>query len=301
MGNIPPLSCNAPNVADHNDSASDVASDKTKLTGYSQSNRGLSFAGLGHMQTISEATTSEADTLTIRESATSEDSDESPRSKTCPRMLLTSGGLTAPSMLKKLESLLQSRRPSGNYKMLYVSDATMAEEQQAKEMMRRIEEQVKPLGVTFVQHVSLRNCPHKSLADQLAGVDCVYLELGNTFYLRYQMQASGFDELIKPLVLEKGVVLVGASAGSICMGRSVTTALWKGWDDPGYGKDWDLSVSYGYDGLDLLPEHDSVFPHYGQQWANLVEKKCAEMDHDVIILDEEHAFYCNGRDYGFIK
>merc|ERR1712187_319603 len=88
-------------------------------------------------------------------------------------------------------------------------------------------------------------------------------------------------------------VYVGASAGSMCAGQSISVAFWKGWDDPGYGKEWDLQ-HYGYNGLDLLPRRNSVFPHYGPQWRELVESKRREFDHEVVALDEDHAYLVHG-------
>merc|ERR1712032_1451386 len=106
-----------------------------------------------------------------------------------------------------------------------------------------------------------------------------------TFYLRYQMHISGLDKVLPPLVRHSGLVYVGASSGAIVAGRSISTALWKGWDDPGYGQAWDLS-RIGYDGLNLLPGGQSVFPHYGPKWSSLVEAKHGELGHDVLVIHD---------------
>merc|ERR1719498_419708 len=93
----------------------------------------------------------------------------------------------------------------------------------------------------------LRRTSPAALAYHLLRADAIYVEKGNTFYLRYYMSTSGFDELVPPL-LNDGVVYVGASSGSIVLGATISIAFWKGWDNPGYGEPWDLSEK-GYDGL----------------------------------------------------
>ena len=80
-------------------------------------------------------------------------------------------------------------------------------------------------------------------------VDVMYVEYGNTFYLRYQMHASGADPIIKRKVAE-GVMYIGASASSICAGQTASIGFWKGWDDPGFGESWDLR--WGRDGLSFI-------------------------------------------------
>ena len=67
----------------------------------------------------------------------------------------------------------------------------------------------------------------EEVSKALADVDVVYAECGNTFFLQFHMQRSGFAERIQPLVAA-GVVYVGSSAGSIVAGPTAGIALWKG-------------------------------------------------------------------------
>ena len=91
------------------------------------------------------------------------------------------------------------------------------------------------------------------------------------------------------LVRETRVVCVGASSGSICAGRSISCAFWKGWDNPGIGAPWDLSNA-GFAGLDLIPGGKSLFPQFNANWKSLVPEKRNELNHVVVLIDESTAF-----------
>jgi peptidase E len=209
------------------------------------------------------------------------------------RMLLTSSGLTRPCFKQALATMLAERKPNGNVKVLYIPDAAVGNGCDAAAAHCGAANQLMMLGVASVECAELRRTPREHLERLLVDVDCIYVEMGNTYYLRYYMRASGFDKLITPLVLQRGVVYVGASAGSMSAGRSIDVAFWKGWDDPGYEQEWDLR-RFGYDGLNLLPGGQSVFPHYGTQWRNLVDARRRELGHEVLLLDEEHAHLIKG-------
>lgn len=210
------------------------------------------------------------------------------RDRPC-RLLLTSSGLATPSMKRSLRNLLKARKPSGNPKVVYIVDGIVGNGGYAAHAHQSICADFASLGVRNVGYVELKNTTPEKLASYLNDVDCIYVDQGNTFYLRYQMRTSGFDKLVGHLVRETGVVYVGASSGSICAGRTISVAFWKGWDSPGFGTPWDLS-KVGYSGLDLIPGGKSVFPHFNANWKSLVEEKRKELDHEVVVLDESTAY-----------
>eukprot|EP00927_Polykrikos_kofoidii_P065541 TRINITY_DN61281_c0_g1_i1.p1 TRINITY_DN61281_c0_g1~~TRINITY_DN61281_c0_g1_i1.p1 ORF type:complete len:425 (-),score=53.04 TRINITY_DN61281_c0_g1_i1:149-1372(-) len=205
------------------------------------------------------------------------------------RLLLTCSGLTQPKFYSALAALLRARKPSGDPKVLYVPDAGIGNGFDLRSLSNSVRGQLAKLGVVRVACVELRHTSPQALAQQLEGVDCLFVDAGNTFYLRYYMHTSGFDQLVPPLVCKQGVVFVGVSSGSIVAGNSIATALWKGWDDPGHGKEWDVST-IGYDGLNLMSNGASFFPHYAPRYANLVQLRRKELNHEVISVDDDHAY-----------
>merc|ERR1712244_161180 len=67
-------------------------------------------------------------------------------------------------------------------------------------------------------------------------------------------------------------------AGSIILGASISTAFWKGWDDPTVVSHLDFAADPVLaQGLNLL-EGRSIFPHYAKELhADLVAKKRASL------------------------
>jgi hypothetical protein len=139
----------------------------------------------------------------------------------------------------------------------------------------------------------------------------VYVEGGNTFWLRYCMgkggpgprPGGGYVGLVRDACAgPRGLaVYLGKSAGAIVAGRDVSTATWKGWDDPsvvpgrgvGGASDDDWS---GYPGLDLAGGR-SFFPHMSDDWADTVRERRRDDDADddgLVCLGERDALCVMG-------
>lgn len=219
--------------------------------------------------------------------------DANSRKREPQRMILGSLGFAQPAFKQALVQLLRARRPLHCVKVMYIPDAGIGNGWDVLDLRDSAMHEFGMLGVSNVDCVELRQTTPEALSLKLVGVDCIYVDMGNVYYLRYYMQSSGFDHLVPTLVRDAGVIFAGASAGSICAGHSIETAFWKGWDDPGYGQEWDLQ-HFGYVGLDLIPDGRSVFPHYGPQWTSLVDRKRSELDHEVLVLDDERVWVIDG-------
>lgn len=203
------------------------------------------------------------------------------------RMLLVSSSIEP--FQTELKKLLAPRLCSNRgIKVICIPDAVIGNGYDARASYARVASEFRYVNVAEMCCVELRGNSPSRLAQQFIGVDCIYIDVGNTFYLLYYMLQSGFDKLVSRL-LDDGVVYIGASAGAIAAGRTISTAFWKGWDPPGYGEEWDLS-QIGYDGLNLLPEEKSIFPHYAPQWKNLVRTQRRGLDHELVVLDEENCY-----------
>mmetsp|Transcript_12550 Transcript_12550/g.41070 ORF Transcript_12550/g.41070 Transcript_12550/m.41070 type:complete len:325 (-) Transcript_12550:66-1040(-) len=108
--------------------------------------------------------------------------------------------------------------------------------------------------------------------------DVICVEGGNTFWLW-----SCMEKYAKKLK-DSNALYVGVSAGAIVFGRHVSTALWKGWDDPNVvqpPRKWRLVR-----GLDLA-NGASFFPHFTDEFAGLVESNEESLrGSDLVLIDE---------------
>ena len=146
-----------------------------------------------------------------------------------------------------------------------------------------------------------------SACEAVAGwADCVYLEGGNTFFLAHHMRRLSCDDALREALSGRDeeeeeddddgdseemaaspLLLVGISAGAIVSGRSLNTALWKGWDKP--IDDLDVADDAAMRGLGLCGER-SFFPHYTEEeWAPLVQDRAAALGHECVCLEEQGA------------
>lgn len=209
------------------------------------------------------------------------------------RLVLTSSGLTseAGSHFARLLKLAAAETPSKEAKVVYIPDAATAEGAGPDGMYRRMQSELKQLGASSVVCLPLATADRGQVAAELEGAACVYVEMGNTYFVTYQARRSGFAEIATKLADERGMLFSGASAGAILAGKTIEVCFWKGWDDPGYGTKWDLKgTEWGYSGLNLLAGGASIFPHYSPQWASKVREMKPRHKEEVVILDEYHCY-----------
>lgn len=142
------------------------------------------------------------------------------------KLLLTSGGISNPSIRSALEGLLG--KPIEEAKALFIPTAIYAIRggpQLCREVVRGTlgdpfcEAGWKSLGV--LELTALPSIARDLWVPMLAETDALLVGGGDCQYLTYWMQASGLAALL-PQVLEK-TVYVGLSAGSMIMTRYGTT------------------------------------------------------------------------------
>ena len=223
------------------------------------------------------------------------------------RVILTTRGITedlAPTFVKLLREVSAGEEPT----IAVIVTATMAgPAAQFSERRGEVLESAaaKPDALIRVEELSMRlgarvelvDAAHDSPAmmeEVLGRSHCIYVLGGNTFYLLHHLRRSGLDAVVQRRVLEEGAVYVGCSAGSIVAGRSISTAFWKGWDDPkvvSESVDWSAPSNVAALGLVSV----SLFPHYeASQHEHLVQQRRTELDHHLVTLDEDGGAYIVG-------
>ena len=143
------------------------------------------------------------------------------------RLLLTSSGLGNEVLRDKFVELVG--KPVQEMKFLFVPTAANGEKSTA--YIDRDKEIIFGMGIArdnFIEYDLDEDVSDIGLDD----VDVVYVEGGNSYYLLDRVKKTGFDKKIREM-LERGVVYVGVSAGSILMGGSIDITNPEAHDDFG--------------------------------------------------------------------
>lgn len=146
-----------------------------------------------------------------------------------------------------------------------------------------------------VKIVDLRDYNDQAtLKQQLESCDLVWAIGGNTYMLRYQMQRSGFDTVIKDL-LASGVAYGGDSAGALVAGTSIGGINLESSDEPQFAE------KVVEDGLNLVPY--IIVPHVDNAEFNEVMKVVeARPDQDRIIrLKDSQAVIFDDNDHRIVE
>ena len=205
------------------------------------------------------------------------------------RLLLTSSGFINQAANEEFTRLLHDAAAAagnGTRKVVYIVDAAVMERGNAEQDVERMRQRLTALGASEVVGLQLAHTPAAEVAHQLASAACVYVEMGNTYFVAFHVRRTQADVAIQQLV-DRGGLFCGASAGAILAGATLKVCEWKAWDDPGHGQSWDLrNLPTGLDGLNLLKDGMSVFPHYSGQWQARAVEMAPQHQETVVILDE---------------
>ena len=206
------------------------------------------------------------------------------------KLLLTSGGLTNPSICKALEDLVG--KPAKDTKIGFIPTAANSERGD-KEWLINDLYRIKQQGY-FVDIIELTALTPDAVVKALEDKDVIFVGGGNTFYLSYWLQKSGLFDLLPKLLETK--VYAGISAGSMIMGESLVLSSQaqnniQAFED----EDYDIAVSTGEASGKTLSLAPLVFrPHLNSRWApnarnEIIAKKAAEMNSKVYALDDDSA------------
>lgn len=118
----------------------------------------------------------------------------------------------------------------------------------------------------------------------LDGHDIIMVEGGNTFYLLKTVRDSGFTNVIKELI-EKGVVYVGASAGSYIACPSIIMATWS-------NRGFDRCNITDYTAMNLVPF--LIKAHYTPEMKTILDEKIKNIQYQMRVLNDDQAILVRG-------
>jgi dipeptidase E len=131
---------------------------------------------------------------------------------------------------------------------------------------------------------------NQNLKSTLANYDLVWAMGGNTYMLRYEVQRSGFDKIIRDL-LEEGVVYGGDSAGALVAGSSIAGVELA--DEPAFAE------RVIKDGMNLVPF--VIMPHADNPEFAVIMPIVRKMHKRMIELKDSQAIIFNGDKHWLVE
>ncbi|MBI4441499.1 Type 1 glutamine amidotransferase-like domain-containing protein [Candidatus Woesearchaeota archaeon] len=183
------------------------------------------------------------------------------------KLLLTSTGFSNPIIGKEFLELV-GKEPN-EIKVLFIPTAARTSEEKC-----HVDESRKELVALGILPQNVIDC---TLKKPLGHYDAFYVCGGNTFYLLYQLRASGFDRQIKEDVAN-GKVYVGVSAGSIIAGPEIGIAA------PFDENDIQIKDITGLGLTDII-----VSPHYCDKEKEIIQDYVKKTEYKVIPLTDQQA------------
>lgn len=130
--------------------------------------------------------------------------------------------------------------------------------------------------------VDIKNKNKEELRNLLKDIDVLFVAGGNTFYLLDKVKSSGFGKIAKELI-DKGVLYIGSSAGSMILGSTIETAHWQPADENSVNLK-DLTA------LGLV--NFLISPHFKEEKRESVEKAASNTKFPTVVLTDQQAVLC---------
>lgn len=146
-----------------------------------------------------------------------------------------------------------------------------------------------------INELDLKDQTPEKLEIALRDADIVYVTGGNSFYLLYWVNVSGFDKIIKKLIAG-GVIYVGSSAGACIAGLNIEPI--KAFDDSDGTPELKSFSALGLVDFNILP-------HYGKEKykdknaAAILESE--KLGYKMIPLTDEQSIIVEDDNYKIIS
>lgn len=197
--------------------------------------------------------------------------------------LLTSAGMDVKNEILKILP-----KPANQIKLAHIITASKVEKDLS--YLEKERKEMQNLGFK-VEEIDIEGKSENGIRNLLTDKDIIYVQGGNTFYLLKHIRKSGFDKVVKEL-LEKGVIYVGVSAGSIVAGPTIETSNWGNGDNNIVG----LTDLAGMNLVDF-----NVVVHYTKEHKDIIEKEIPKSKYPVKVLTNNQAILVKGNEVEFLE
>ncbi len=134
----------------------------------------------------------------------------------------------------------------------------------------------------------------KEVEKRIRSKDVIFVVGGNTDYLMYVFNKSGFSSLLPKLLEDK--VYVGSSAGSMVIGKRISTEAYTKF----FGEDQDFGVTEYMSLVDLAIKPHLDSGNFPNNRANILDEHASGTDFPVYGLRDDSAIVIDGNDQEFI-
>lgn len=142
--------------------------------------------------------------------------------------------------------------------------------------------------------VNLLALPIEEVENRINNCDVIFVVGGNTDYLMHVYNKTGFTKLLPKLLETK--VYVGSSAGSMVLGKRVSTAAYQ----EIYGEDDDFDITEYMGLVDLAIKPHLGSPHFLNNRPDVLERVGKGLDFPVYALRDDSAIVIDGDKQTFI-
>ena len=168
------------------------------------------------------------------------------------RLALASQGFTTDEIAKKVEELVGKPLEKINVAIINEAYVGLDETRDKRWLIRELANIEKYIGGT-IDFVNFRAYDKEEIKKHFQRADLIYIVGGRQHILEKLFKQTDTIDILKQMAKEK--VIMGTSAGSIVLGRKITSAdFWK----ERYPKDWDLAKTH--EELNLV--NFNIIPHY---------------------------------------
>lgn len=203
------------------------------------------------------------------------------------RLLLTSAGITNPTLKKELASL--AIKPLSELKAVFIPTAATAAAEDKSWLIKNFWD-AKNCDFAEIDIVDINATSPSFFIPRIEAADVIFMGGGNTFYLMQRITAEGIDKKLPNWLEDK--TYIGISAGSmlLCPRLDIpdNELLYPGEDNP-------ENISKGLGLIDFC-----VLPHYNSDYftslrEEAVTKAAKEMAMPTYAIDDETAIKIDGK------
>lgn len=197
------------------------------------------------------------------------------------KLLLTSGGITNPTIAKALEELLV--KPKSESVIAFIPTAANVEEGDKNWLIQDLYN-INKQGYKHVDIVDISALTEDAWRPRLENADVLFFGGGNTFHLMHWLQRSGLDEMLSDLL--KTRVYAGISAGSMVTGKSISINQSEKLYYEDLGK-YDNEAGLGFVNFSFRPHLNSS--HFPNVNPTVLEQHAKELAEAIYALDDQMA------------